>query len=122
LLQALGLIRRLRYLPQRPREVARSPLVPRLLRPLTSNHLSDRCVEQTFALDAVRLPPVPTSGRRARRFVDRLGSVEVTTGADAGAARQLLGASPYAEVAMTTWSDQVLHEVAVNPRHELVYA
>lgn len=74
------------------------------------------------ALDAVGLPPVPTPGRRARRFLDRLGSVEATTGADAGAGRQLVGASPYAEVAMTTWSDRVLHEVAVNPRHGLVNA
>lgn len=74
------------------------------------------------AVDAVGLPAVPTPGRRARRFLDRLGSVEVTPGADAGAGRQLLGASPYAEVAMTTWSDRVLHEVAVNPRHELVHA
>jgi len=77
---------------------------------------------KAVALDAVGQPTVPTPGRRARRFLDRLGGVEVTTGVDAGAGRQLIGASPYAEVAMTTWTDRMLHEVAVNPRHELVHA
>lgn len=63
-----------------------------------------------------------TPGRRPRRFLDRLGSVDVTTGADSRAGRQLVGAWPYTEIAMTTWSDRVLHDMAVNSRRELVHA
>jgi hypothetical protein len=76
---------------------------------------------RSVAVDAAGRPPVPTPGRRARRFLDRLGSVPLA-GSPAGAATGVTGRSPYARLDALLWRDRAVHAVAVNPRHELVAA
>lgn len=63
------------------------------------------------AVDAVDRPPVPTPGRRARRFLDRVRAAQVLT-----------TPSPYAHLTTLNWHDRTVHAVATNPRHELVNA
>lgn len=73
------------------------------------------------ALDALDLPPVPTPGRRARRFLDRVTAVPLAR-ADAGLGTGVHGRSPYARVDALVWRERAVHIVAMNPRHELVSA
>lgn len=69
------------------------------------------------ALDALPGEPVPTPGRRARRFLDSV--LTVRTSATDG---QVRGATPYARLDAAVWHGRPVHAVAVNPRHELVAA
>lgn len=73
------------------------------------------------ALDALGLPDVPTPGRRARRFLDRVAHVPVARQED-GVAVGLKGRTTYARLDALAWQERVVHAVAVNPRHELVCA
>ena len=69
---------------------------------------------QAVALDALHAEPVPTPGRRARRFLDHvLGAA--TDG-------QGHGETAYARLDAAVWNGRSVHTVAVTPRHELVAA
>jgi hypothetical protein len=76
---------------------------------------------QSAALDAIGAAPVPTPGRRARRFLDRLEQV-ATAPAEAGVGRDFCGRSDYARLDSLVWSGRTVHTVASNVRHELVAA
>ncbi len=89
--------------------------------PRTLQHAWDQLL-QAAAVDAVDGPPVPTPGRRARRFVDRLTDAPVLDERPAGAGRERIAASGYARVRSLVWRGRAVHIVAVNPRHELVAA
>ena len=73
------------------------------------------------AVDALSLAPVATPGRRARRFLDRVRSLGVTSypGTFGPTSRRT---SPYAELTALSWGNRTIHAVATNPRHELVTA
>lgn len=73
------------------------------------------------ALDALDLTAVPTPGRRARRFLDRVAQVSVTQ-QDAGIGIGLQGRSPYARLDALLWRNRAIAITVVNPRHELVAA
>lgn len=75
---------------------------------------------RSAAVDAVGQPAVPTPGRRARRFLDRIRAVPVTDAQPAGEARRSTGRSPYVELAFTEWNGRVVHAAAWNPRHPLL--
>jgi hypothetical protein len=75
---------------------------------------------QAAAVDALDTPPVPTPGRRARRFLDRALAVPPVSGYDAGAGTGLQGASPLCRLRMLAWRGRAVHTVAINPRHPLV--
>jgi hypothetical protein len=70
------------------------------------------------ALDAVDSPDIPTPGRRARRFLERVHTLAATSRSSEGDVRR----SPYARLTCLTWRNRAVHTVAVNPRHELVNA
>lgn len=72
---------------------------------------------QSVALDALLVDPVPTPGRRARRFLDRVLAVRA-----AAADGSVRGETPYARLDATVWNGRSVHTVAVNPRHDLVAA
>ncbi|HWG94747.1 MAG TPA: DUF6569 family protein [Mycobacteriales bacterium] len=72
---------------------------------------------QALAVDALSAEQVPTPGRRARRFVDR-----VTAGGVAADGDHLRGRSPYAQVDSLVWRRRLVHTVALNRRHDLVAA
>jgi len=74
---------------------------------------------QSAALDALDLPAVPTLGRRARRFLDRVSAVPVQQ-ADGGLGTALAGRTPYVRLDSLAWRGRAVAMVAVNPRHELV--
>jgi len=76
---------------------------------------------RSAALDALDLAGLPTPGRRARRFLDRVSAVAVSE-SDAGLGTALRGASPYARLDALAWRGRAVHTVALNPRHELVAA
>lgn len=91
-------------------------------------HDSPRTLDTTWdallqgaAVDALGLPPVPTPGRRARRFLDRVQAVPLTA-EDAGLAVGVQGRSSHARVTGLVWQGRAVHVVAVNPQHELVAA
>ena len=73
-------------------------------------------------LDAALLPTAPTPGRRARRFVERVGTAALTVdpATDAGAGRSLTSASPYHELRGLGWADQMVHATIFNRRHPLM--
>jgi hypothetical protein len=87
---------------------------------------------QAAALDAVALdvanrapapvPPQPTPGRRARRFLERLSGASPYQRREAGLGLQASAAAPHADVTTVTWDGALVHAVAVNRRHELVAA
>lgn len=72
------------------------------------------------ALDAIDQEAVPTPGSRARKFVERVRSVQ----ADPGAVQQDVRRQRSSHVELTTlaWNGRTVHAVARNPRHELVGA
>jgi len=75
---------------------------------------------QAAAVDAVGQQPVPTPGRRARRFLDRVQMADkacVDTGGEVSRS-----SSPYGDLVSLTWQGRIVHAVATNPRHELVMA
>ncbi|TVT52999.1 hypothetical protein FNH05_12305 [Amycolatopsis rhizosphaerae] len=74
------------------------------------------------AVDAVGLAPVPTPGRRARRFADRVGKVNLADKRDAGLGSQVRGVSEYVLLDCLLWEGGTVHATALNPRHELVVA
>jgi len=69
------------------------------------------------ALDALALAPVPTPGRRARRFLEQVGQLPLT-GSAASVGQLLQGDGPQARIESLRWHDRVVHTVAVNPRHQ----
>jgi len=73
------------------------------------------------AVDALSCAPVATPGRRARRFLDRVQSLNETShiGPHDPTGRRT---SQYAELATLSWRGRTVHAVATNPRHELVKA
>ena len=73
----------------------------------------------SVAADAARAPQVATPGRRARRFVQRLGSVRLSA-PPSGQSVALTGRSTDAQVDALVWRRRTVHAVAVNPRHPLV--
>ena len=75
-------------------------------------------------LDAALLPAEPTPGRRARRFVERLGQAPLgdQPGADAGAGCALASRSPHHEIRGLAWDDRLLHATVFNRRHDLMVA
>ena len=76
---------------------------------------------RSVALDAAGAPPVPTPGRRARRFLDRVTAVPLSAH-PSGIGTGVAGASPYATLSGLVWCDRAVHAAAVNPRHALVAA
>ncbi len=76
---------------------------------------------QSAALDALDLPALPTPGRRARRFLDRVSAIPVSE-SYGGLGTALRGRSPYARLDALAWRGRAVHTVAVNLRHELVAA
>ncbi len=75
----------------------------------------------SVALDAVGAAPVPTPGRRARRFVDRLDRVDLAS-SPAGLGVALRGRSQQASLDVLVWRDRPVAVTAVNRRHELAVA
>jgi len=73
------------------------------------------------AVDAVQSPAIPTPGRRARRFLDRLLEVPVPT-ASPGSGSNVRGSSPYVRLDSLVWKGRAVHTSASNVRHELVGA
>ena len=88
--------------------------------PVTFAHAWDALL-RSVALDAAAAAPVPTPGRRARRFLERIEVVPLT-GSPAGLGTGVAGRTPYARLDGLLWRDRTVHAVAVNPRHELVAA
>ena len=88
--------------------------------PVTFAHAWDALL-RSVALDAAAAAPVPTPGRRARRFLDRLDDVRLAD-SPAGLATGVAGRTPYARLDGLLWRDRTVHAVATNPRHELVAA
>ncbi len=76
---------------------------------------------RSVAVDALSAAPVPTPGRRARRFLDRLSHVDLHR-TPAGIGTSVRGETPYARLHALEWRGRVVHAVATNPRHELVAA
>lgn len=64
----------------------------------------------------------PTPGRRARRFLERLGQTQVEVAGGAGAGRELTARSAHVDLRGLLWHQRAVHTVALNPRHELVSA
>ena len=81
-----------------------------------------RALLEAAALDAALLPAAATPGRRARRFVERLGTAALTMDAtpDGGAGRCLAFGSSYHEVRGLGWDDQLVHATIFNRRHPLI--
>jgi len=71
------------------------------------------------ALDAVAAPPVPTPGRRARRFLERLATVPLEP--QSGSTATILS-SDHVRLEALVWQGRAVHTVATNIRHELVSA
>ena len=88
--------------------------------PRSFAHAWDALV-RSVALDALSAAPVPTPGRRARRFLDRLCSIALDR-TPAGLGTALHGQTPYARLEALEWRGRVVHAVATNPRHDLVAA
>ncbi len=76
---------------------------------------------RSVAVDALSTAPVPTPGRRARRFLDRLSHVDLHRTL-AGIGTAVRGETPYARLDALEWRGRVVHAVATNPRHEVVAA
>lgn len=81
-----------------------------------------RALLASVALDALGAPAVPTPGRRARRFLDRLLAAPRTTVAPAGDGLHRSSRSPWAEVRSLSWQSRTVHFGAVNVRHPLLLA
>lgn len=89
--------------------------------PRTLQHAWDQLL-RAAAVDAVDHPPLPTPGRRARRFVERLTDAPVLDERPAGLGRERTAATAQARMRNLVWRGRAVHTVAVNPRHELVAA
>lgn len=77
---------------------------------------------QAVALDALAAEPVPTPGRRVRRFVDRLLAMPLIEAGEAGEGRAARGESAYGELRGLLWRERLVHASAINTRHSLVAA
>ena len=77
---------------------------------------------RSVALDALDAPVVPTPGRRARRFLDRLHQAPLHGTGEAGAGVGVLSSTPYARLHGLVWRDRMVAASAVNVRHTLVAA
>lgn len=77
---------------------------------------------RSVALDGLDAQPVPTPGRRARRFVDRLQSTPVRASGAAGAGTGIESTSPFGRMRGIVWQDRLVHATALNVRHALVGA
>lgn len=77
---------------------------------------------EAAALDAVLLPPEPTPGLRARRFVESLldAPLSENVGVDAGSQRALAARSHDREIRALAWNDHLVHATVFNRRHELM--
>ena len=76
---------------------------------------------RSVALDAVEAAPVPTPGRRARRFLDRLDRAELSA-SPAGLGLALTGRSEHVSLDVLAWRGRPVAVTAVNRRHELAVA
>lgn len=88
--------------------------------PRSFAHAWDALV-RSVALDALSAAPVPTPGRRARRFVNRLCGLALDR-TPAGLGMGLRGETAYVRLDALEWRGRVVHAVATNPRHDLVAA
>jgi hypothetical protein len=77
---------------------------------------------EAAAIDAALLPPEPTPGRRARRFVGKLAMAPIgdELGADAGSGHAMASRSVYHEIRGLGWDDQLLHATVFNRRHPMM--
>jgi hypothetical protein len=77
---------------------------------------------EAAAIDAALLPPEPTPGRRARRFVGKLAMAPIDDelGADAGSGHALASRSAHHEIRGLGWDDQLLHATVFNRRHPMM--
>ncbi len=73
------------------------------------------------AVDALDAASIPTPGRRARRFLDRVRQLSTEPAVSKGG-RSELRSSPYVELAGLSWRGRTVHAVATNPRHESLHA
>lgn len=79
-------------------------------------------IVRAAAMDAVGLPAIETPGRRARRFIDRVGQVGWHLAGPAGIAEAVVGRTEYVDLAGLRWDGRSLYTLFTNPRHELVLA
>jgi hypothetical protein len=88
--------------------------------PQTLAHVWDDLL-RAAAVDAVHARAVPTPGRRARRFVQRMTEVPLApiSGGIGSCGR---GTTPYVRMSVLAWRGRAVHTVAINQRHELVAA
>jgi hypothetical protein len=77
---------------------------------------------EAAAIDAALVPPEPTPGRRARRFVGKLARAPIggELGADAGSGHALVSRSVHHEIRGLGWDDQLLHATVFNRRHPMM--
>ena len=90
--------------------------------PRTFRHLWSPLLK-SVALDALQATSdEPMPGRRARRFVERLGMAPLALNGAAGAGRSLTARTPYVDLRGLVWNDRAVQVAALNPRHQLVGA
>jgi len=77
---------------------------------------------EAAAIDAALLPPEPTPGRHARRFVGKLAMAPIDDelGADAGSGHAMASRSAHHEIRGLGWDDQLLHATVFNRRHPMM--
>ena len=101
--------------------IAGQPLIAEVFdSPMTLRHVW-RSLLRSAAMDAVHAPAIPTPGRRARRFVERLDAVPVQQ-REAGNGTAIEGRSEYVRLDALVWQGRAVHSVASSVRHELVSA
>lgn len=79
-------------------------------------------IVRAAAMDAVRLPPGETPGRRARRFMDRAAQVPRQVTGRAGIAQTVTGHTDHVDLSAVRWDGHELHTLLTNTRHELLLA
>lgn len=75
---------------------------------------------EAVALDAIGVSSVPTPGRRARRFLERLLVAPRTASAAQGEGRHHGARSRHADVRSLSWRSRTVHVSAYNVRHPLL--
>lgn len=75
---------------------------------------------EAAALDARFAPVVPTPGRRARRFVERLDAVRLRSAGAAGIAERVAGRTDHLDAAGLRWQRRDVHLRVSHVRHPLL--
>ena len=96
------------------------PYVAEVFDSITTLRRQLPAILEAAALDAGRAPAVPTPGRRARRFIDRIESLQLTPAGEAGLGERVEARSQYADVAGLRWKDRDVHVRMSNVRHPML--